>query len=312
MQKSGSILAALATLAVASTSGWAATVTLNSADGFGASSFNTAGGWSNAQAPSAANDYHVSIPQLRTPADANNYTFAGNSLTLDAGGQILYKGSGAVNTYTINNLVMNGGLIRSGAGSTNLADYAGNMTVTGTGSTLLIDQSPMQIDAVVGGTGDLYVHGTQTDTTTRNATFTASNTYTGNLTFGASAGVSHMVFASTSGWTFAIGANGVNNSIVGTGAGPNNADFNGAFNLNLTNASHNAGDTWTLVGTGITPTYGATFNIPGFTQSGTTWSNGSYSFDQATGVLSAVVPEPASLGLLSLGALMTIRRRRQA
>lgn len=55
--------------------------------------------------------------------------------------------------------------------------------------------------------------------------------------------------------------------------------------------------------------FGATFSINGFSESGDVWTNGTYSFDESTGVLS-VVPEPATLVLLAgLGAPAMFRRR---
>ena len=63
----------------------AANVSLTTADAGGSTSFNTAGHWSNALAPSAANDYFTAGYLLRTPttaAGSSNY-FLGNSLSLD-------------------------------------------------------------------------------------------------------------------------------------------------------------------------------------------------------------------------------------
>src|SRR5690349_8818708 len=69
----------------------AANVTLTGNDAINTTSFNAAGLWSNAAAPSAANDYFTGAFGLRTPSTAGNYTFLGNSLQLDAGGSLGLK-----------------------------------------------------------------------------------------------------------------------------------------------------------------------------------------------------------------------------
>jgi hypothetical protein len=112
----------------------AASVTLTATDALGASSFNTAGKWSDATAPSAANDYTVSVQWLRTPASAFTGTFAGNSLTLASPGGLLYKGTGTTGVITVNNMILNGGLIQSGSSNADTLILAGKITITGTGS----------------------------------------------------------------------------------------------------------------------------------------------------------------------------------
>jgi len=66
----------------------AAIITLTASDAAGASSFATAGNWSNLAAPSAGNDYFVTgnaVAQikLRSPATGAAFTFGGDSLTFD-------------------------------------------------------------------------------------------------------------------------------------------------------------------------------------------------------------------------------------
>ena len=111
----------------------AANVSLTTADAGGSTSFNTAGHWSNALAPSAANDYFTAGYLLRTPttaAGSSNY-FLGNSLSLDfnagsmiAGLSIKYAGSSSIR---VDNLKLNGGAIFNGVGGT-MSVY-GNITV---------------------------------------------------------------------------------------------------------------------------------------------------------------------------------------
>jgi autotransporter-associated beta strand protein len=136
----------------------AASVLLLSSDAVGTTSYTGSTNWSNDAVPSSANNYLTSTFGLRTPGDANNYTFAGHSLTLQpgttSGYSFIYKGTGGANTYTINNLTNNGGLIRSGAGSGNTCIIAGNMVVAGN-STIQADQSPFTISANLSGGGVL-------------------------------------------------------------------------------------------------------------------------------------------------------------
>lgn len=134
------------------------TVTLLSSDAVGTTSFTGSTNWSNNAVPSSGNDYYTSTFGLRTPGDGNNYTFGGKSLTLQpgtvSGYSLIYKGTAGANTYTINNLTNNGGLIRSGAGSGNTCVIAGSMVVAGN-STIQADQSAFVINANLSGSGIL-------------------------------------------------------------------------------------------------------------------------------------------------------------
>ena len=68
-------------------------VTRNANDGFNATGFNTATGWSDGNIPTAGNIYFDQNYDLRSPPDANSYTFAGDSLTVADGGRFLFKGT---------------------------------------------------------------------------------------------------------------------------------------------------------------------------------------------------------------------------
>jgi fibronectin-binding autotransporter adhesin len=138
----------------------AATIVLNANDAFGEHSFNAGTHWVGGLAPSAANDYNTAAFQMRTPADLNNYTFAGASLTFSnpasagtGNGSVLEKfsgGAGAARTLTINNLTnATGAIIRSGSTAGTLLTIAGNhYTIAGTSSiwadqTIWIIASPL-------------------------------------------------------------------------------------------------------------------------------------------------------------------------
>jgi fibronectin-binding autotransporter adhesin len=86
---------------------------------------------------------------------------------------------------------------------------------------------------------------------------------------------------------FLVGGVGTNNSV----SGPGSALFRGVFTVDLTAASTNAGDSWTLVSVAV-PAYDGSFSVAGFTNSGGTWSlqtNGAtYQFAQSSGILSVL------------------------
>jgi fibronectin type 3 domain-containing protein len=275
----------------------AATVTLTNGDAVGSSSFNTAGNWSNGQAPSSGNDYVVAVQYLRTPADGNSYAFAGNSLTLTNGGAMIYKGTAAANTYTITNFILNnGGLIRSGAGSGNTLVLAGTLTIVGTNanSEIRADQSPYTINSTLAGTGNLLFSTASPYYTT---TLTGSNSYTGNITV-----TGLLTLWNGANLNFVIGGSGTNNSISGSGT----ATFNGTFDFNLSGASANLGDHWTIVNpAGLTVSYGNSFTVQGFTLQGG-WDTGPgfwdlntngvyYEYCTTSGVL-RVVSQPSTNG----------------
>ncbi|MCX6913598.1 MAG: autotransporter-associated beta strand repeat-containing protein [Verrucomicrobia bacterium] len=88
-----------------------------------ATSFNSAGNWSNAQAPGSGNDYFTAGYLLRTPNTGTSNYFAGTSLSLDfnpvnpwlVGLSLKYPSSGSVRVDT---LKLNGGAIINGQGGT--------------------------------------------------------------------------------------------------------------------------------------------------------------------------------------------------
>jgi hypothetical protein len=134
-----------------------------------------------------------------------------------------------------------------------------------------------------------------------------TNTYTGGTTVSAG----ELMLADNSQMLFVIGTNGVNNRIGGSGT----LTANGDFVFDLTGAGATAGDSWTIVdAASLTESFGATFSVASFTDNGdNTWSKQSgavtYIFDETTGGLS-VIPEPATIGMLGLGALVTLVLRR--
>ncbi len=143
--------------------GWAgaADVNLTASDASGTSSFNTSLHWSDGLAPSAANDYWVTVLNrvLRTPDNtAANFTFAGNSLTITNGAILRYKG--LTSTITINNFTVNGGTLHNGNGGRTWT-LAGGVTIGPNGATLMAESTDRTIiipDPVV-GVGSLFISG---------------------------------------------------------------------------------------------------------------------------------------------------------
>jgi len=143
---------------------------------------------------------------------------------------------------------------------------------------------------------------------------TGINTYTGSTTV--SAGT--LLLQDNAELRFAIGSNGVNNALVGSGT----ATLNGDFRFDLTGAGTTAGNTWNIVDvSSLAETFGGTFQVfstvGNFTNNSGVWSisenNVTYVFSQSLGTLT-VIPEPSTWALLagSLTALMIFRRKRQA
>ena len=157
----GSITSAPAMLTVLTTR---PVVTLTAQDGSGSSSFNSAGNWSNHSAPAYLNDYLVDSLLLRSPADANSYTFAGHSLTIQestAESIFACKGTSASVVYTFGTnvatgLFLNGGFVGLWVG--NAETVAGYITLdAGGGGFDPESASPLNIASLIGGPGYLIV-----------------------------------------------------------------------------------------------------------------------------------------------------------
>lgn len=305
------LLACVTAICLASV-GSAALVSMTGDDTIGTSSFNAAGKWSNLAAPSAGNDYQNANFLLRTPGVNGDFTFAGDSLLITSdvaaavnlNDSLLFKGVGAGNDITANNLTFNGGSLRNASGNADFFYLNGNILTVGPNGMGVHVQGPLFINSPVAGSGLIKIVDPGSSDLARTLHFAnGANTYTGSIQL-VTANRSRFSLDSTGNMNFVIGAPGVNNSINGAG----NAVLDGVFNLDLSGASTTLGDSWTLVST-TSKTFGATFSIPGFMETANVWSNGDYMFDEATGVLTAI-PEPASLVLLGLCGLAQLIRRR--
>lgn len=154
----------------------AATVTLTANDPLGYSSFDTPGSWSNGAAPSAGNAYIVSVAILRTPPSGGNYTFGGDSLTIN-GGSLIFKGNNG-DVITIHNLTLASGYVGNGAGGGPTFTLAGNITLGAGGGTFdtgLSNRGIIVTATISGGGGLTIIDGGK-------VTLSAANSYSGGTT----------------------------------------------------------------------------------------------------------------------------------
>ena len=325
----GGLLAATLTVPVLSHA--QVVMTANDANGATTSFNGDVGHWNPAGAPAAGSTYSTAGFLLRSPNGAGNYTFAGDSLTVGGG-----SGGGAFSTtagnnngfifkatginLTVNNLILDGSQIRDGNGIGNIATLNGNITVTANGGAFFAQDTNI-INSAIHGSGPLAFGDTASPGAPSECItiFTSgSSTYNGNITFNVQAGhtaaYSTLEFAPGSVMNFAIGANGVNNKITGTGT----LLLGGGFNFDLSGADNGIGDSWDIVDSSVTATYWGAFAVNGFTQNGSSWddvANGvDYDFSQTTGLLTVqAAPEPSTAALCGLGlvGLVAMARRKK-
>ena len=117
---------------------------------------------------------------LRSPADGNAYTFAGDSLTVSDGGRFLFKGTSATAAITVNNLILDGGYLRNAQGNAWL--LAGNLHLTANGGIVWPSSGAggTNIASNVDGIGPLAIGGADSgDQSGQVNTLSGTNTYTG-------------------------------------------------------------------------------------------------------------------------------------
>ncbi len=323
---------ALALVAISASPALAATVNLTNNNASGTTSFNTSLAWSDAAAPSAANDYVTQGYLIRTPTAAGSYTFAGNSLLVGggSGGGAFVPGAVGNNAFlnktptgaiiTVNNMILNGSSIRDGQGSTDNWTLNGNLLVTGLGGTLAC-QETFNLNSVISGSAPLYIADFGNTDASRVVKIGSSlNTYNGTITMmGSAANRSRLTFIDNSLMNFTIGASGVNNTINRSGSLSGTVQFDGDFAIDLSSAGNTVGDTWSLVdNANLAETFSSTFTVLGFYDiGGNEWlknANGvNYLFSESTGALT-VIPEPGAASIAGLGfvALLALRRLRRA
>ena len=125
-------------------------------------SFNGAGKWSNGLPPDPTNTYRTAY-QMRTPDNTTGiaYTFAAPQLTINAGGSLLLKSSGAL---TITNLVLNGGSIGHGLDNYT-GKFFGGITVSSASSITANENNPrsFMFYSTISGAGNLTIAMSQTN-----------------------------------------------------------------------------------------------------------------------------------------------------
>jgi hypothetical protein len=288
----------------------------------------TAPGAPVAAVPPDVNVYHTGGFLLRTPTTAANYTFAGDALrvgyssTGTLANPFLTNGSVNNNSFinktpliagvapiiTVNNLILDAGYVRDGMGQTDSWVLAGNMFVTANGGGFAA-QCRFDINSVISGSGPIYVADNGNDSVLRTVYINSGlNSYNGNILLtpaaGSGAGRCRLTFNDDSLMNFDINASGSNNSITGAGT----LGLNGDFLFDLTDASTNLLDSWTILGATTVKNYGASFVLRNFTDmDGNVWlkaidAEKFYEFNESTGILT-VVPEPATWIMLVLGAM---------
>lgn len=228
----------------------------------------------------------------------SNSTFSGGT-TLSNG--ILRIGAdGALGTGTV---TLIGGTLASASGAarilTNSVALSGDVTLgesaIGTGDltlsnvslgaanrTITVSNNLSTITGITSGGPGAGL----TKTGTGTLALAGANTYSGDTTI--SNGSLHIATAGS--LAFVIGGNGTNNSITGSGT----LVANGAFAMDLSAASTNSGDTWTIVANSVGASYGTNFLVTGFNGAGGNWTNSTngvdYIFQQSTGVLTVGAP----------------------
>ncbi|RYD23669.1 MAG: hypothetical protein EOP88_03330 [Verrucomicrobiaceae bacterium] len=204
---------------------------------------------------------------LGTSTGLNTYELAGGTLT-----------TGAVRSEaSTSKLILNGGTLKAAADNATFVSTLTSVEVGNGGA--VIDSNAHNVTVVnaltQSGNGGLVKNGAGV------LTLAGANTYIGNTVINAGG----VTLADDAQLRFLLGANGVTNSISGTGA----ATLNGDFNIVTTGAAVANGNSWTLVAGPVNETYGASFSVIGFSESGNVWTKvdggNTWTFSEATGVL---------------------------
>lgn len=256
----------------------------------------------------------------------NAFGVTSNIITLGSAGSgsasLVGTASGSAPTLANNIVVASGSggtllLGNTGTGPVN-ATFSGSITLNGDVS--LISSRPagnyVRYTNVISGVGSITTVGTG-ETQFGNGVADITNTYRGNTTLSET---SSLALSDNAKMTFYIGATGLNNKITAAGGNNNVLTLDGDFVFDLTGAATNG--SWQIVDVALLDeTFNATtFGV--YTSTGTAWTENSniwtytnggvtYSFSEATGVLSAV-PEPTTALLLGGGLMVLLFRRRRS
>ncbi len=201
-------------------SSYAATaVSLTNSDAVGESGFNYSSKWSDNAFAHPNADYSTGNFSLRTPTGYPSWNFAGKSLTVNAGGALLYNSWGTTGVITIKNLTVSGTL-RHDQNPQDTFQLAGSVTLSGS-PTFDAARGPMQLNtAALSGSGSLNKSGPYPLTLATPATYTGdTNINAGILRLDALAPVAAYTFDSVASTT-------VNNT--GSGGAAMNGNLTGS------------------------------------------------------------------------------------
>jgi autotransporter-associated beta strand protein len=211
-----------------------------------------------------------------TASGTNTYNLRGGTLAI---GGITSGTTVGVSTSLLN---LGGGTLRAVRDN---AAFISNLTIVSIEAAgVVIDTNSFNVTATsalqdAGGGGGITKVGTGT------LTLAGQNTYLGNTAINAGG----VTLADDGRLRFFIGANGVTNKITGTGT----ATIDGDFNLELGSAAIANGNSWTLIDGSVNKSYGATFSVIGFSESGDVWTkvegSNTWKFTESTGVLTLTV-----------------------
>jgi len=198
-------LAVLAILTLlAAPAAFAGNVTMTTGDGSGFTSYTNTGHWSPAGVPTAGNNYFTAGNQMRSPVATGTMTFAGDSLSIDAGGYLQGKEIAAT-TLNLNfangtGLFLNGGGVYSAQNNTglglNILEISGTVTANASTTTYLgalgkgngSAYEILDMNSAIGGSGNLIIGGAGTVTSddagqlSGVVQFDAANTISGTVT----------------------------------------------------------------------------------------------------------------------------------
>ncbi len=265
----------------------ATAVFLNADDAFGDSSFTTGLNWSDGQAPGSGKDYFTGPYRIRIPeGNTEDLTFGGDSLRVTGGGLFSYKGAAGTIVITVDDLILDGGMIEHIDGSLDHFQLEGGLTIAAGGGIIDSRQGPITIASTLSGTGDLNIRSAQGHGYATTMFSLPGNDFRGNILLSNSA---ILILDEDAYLVFAPGADGATNGISGTAN--ETLSLNGRLVFDLDNAGSDVGDSWQIVDSAsLNVTYGDSFQVDGFSNVGPLWISGSYAFSEVTGVLEVIDP----------------------
>lgn len=222
---------------------WSATsATLVGSDPVGTSAFNWMGGglsgsypgWSDKYFAHQGATYSTAAFDIRTPQGTPSWSFAGDSLTVNSGGRLLYNGWGTSGIVRIPKLIVAGGTVRHDQFAQDHFQLAANVTLSGT-STFDAGQGNITVSGNVGGTGTLTKTGSHVLTLTGTSTYSGStNIQQGTLRLGATAPIASYSFDNVAGSTVlntGTGGEAMNGTLAGGASTVSGGKFGRAVSL---------------------------------------------------------------------------------